>query len=62
MVGKVTFAPNGDWAKPRLLYVQYQGIVGNDLEQFKRIGTQVIIEPQEFAYGKLHYPFAASGH
>jgi branched-chain amino acid transport system substrate-binding protein len=62
VVGKVTFAPNGDWAKPRLLYVQYQGIVGNDLEQFKRIGTQVIIEPQEFADGKLHYPFAASGH
>ena len=62
VVGKVTFAPNGDWAKPRLLYVQYQGIVGNDLEQFKRIGTQVIVEPQEFAYGKLHYPFAASGH
>ena len=62
VVGKVTFAPNGDWAKPRLLYVQYQGIVGNDLEQFKRIGTQVIIEPQEFAYGKLYYPFAASGH
>ena len=62
VVGKVTFAPNGDWAKPRLLYVQYQGIVGNDLEQFKQIGTQVIVEPQEFAYGKLHYPFAASGH
>jgi branched-chain amino acid transport system substrate-binding protein len=62
VVGKVTFAPNGDWAEPRLLYVQYQGIVGNDLEQFKRIGTQVIVEPQEFADGKLHYPFAASGH
>jgi len=61
VVGKVTFAPNGDWAKPRLLYVQYQGIVGNNLEQFKKIGTQVIIEPQEFADGKLRYPFSASG-
>jgi branched-chain amino acid transport system substrate-binding protein len=61
VVGKVAFAPNGDWAKPRLLYVQYRGIVGNDLEQFKQVGKQVIVEPQEFASGKLHYPFAASG-
>lgn len=61
VVGKVAFAPNGDWAKPRLLYVQYQGIVGNDLGQFKQVGTQVIVEPQEFAYGKLRYPFLASG-
>jgi hypothetical protein len=35
--------------------------VGNDLEQFKQIGKQVIVEPQEFAYGKLRYPFSASG-
>ena len=61
VVGKVTFAPNGDWAKPRLLYVQYRGIVGNDLEQFKQVEKQIIVEPQEFASGKLHYPFAASG-
>ncbi len=61
VVGKVAFAPNGDWAQPRLLYVQYQGIVGNDLEQFKQVGKQVIVEPQEFASGKLRYPFAASG-
>lgn len=60
VVGKVTFAPNGDWAKPRLLYVQYRGIVGNNLEQFKQLGTQVIVEPQEFASGRLHYPFAAA--
>jgi branched-chain amino acid transport system substrate-binding protein len=61
VVGKVTFAPNGDWAKPRLLYVQYRGIVGNELDQFRQVGKQIIVEPPEFAYGKLRYPFAASG-
>jgi branched-chain amino acid transport system substrate-binding protein len=60
VVGKVAFAANGDWAKPRVLYVQYRGIVGHDLAQFNEIGKQVILEPKEFAYGKLHYPFAAS--
>lgn len=61
VVGKVAFAPNGDWAKPRVLYVQYRGIVGNDVEQFNQVGKQIILEPQEFANGKLRYPFAASG-
>ncbi len=61
VVGKVAFAPNGDWAKPRLLYVQYQGIVGNDLAQFNRPETQVIVDPAEFKDGTLRYPFAASG-
>lgn len=60
VVGKVTFAPNGDWAKPRLLYVQYRDIVGNDIEQFKQVGKQVIVDPPEFASGKLRYPFVAS--
>lgn len=60
VVGKVAFAANGDWAKPRVLYVQYRGIVGHDLDQFNQVGRQVILEPAEFAYGKLHYPFAAS--
>ncbi len=60
VVGKVQFAANGDWAKPRLLYVQYRGIVGNDLEQFKEIGRQVIVDPPEFASGELHHPFSAT--
>jgi branched-chain amino acid transport system substrate-binding protein len=38
--------------------VQFQGIKGNDLEQFKRAGTQVIVYPKEFASGKLDLPFA----
>jgi branched-chain amino acid transport system substrate-binding protein len=60
VVGKIAFASNGDWAKARVLYVQYRNIVGNDLEQFNELGKQVIIEPQDFANGKLRYPFAAS--
>ena len=26
------------WAKARVLYVQYRGIVGNNLQQFKEVG------------------------
>jgi branched-chain amino acid transport system substrate-binding protein len=58
IVGKLTFAPNGEWAKPRILYAQYQGVVGNDVEQFKKAGKQPILYPKEFQSGKLQYPYA----
>jgi branched-chain amino acid transport system substrate-binding protein len=58
IVGEVKYAPNGEWAKPRVLHIQFQGVKGNDLEQFKRPGTQVIIYPKELASGKLRYPYS----
>jgi branched-chain amino acid transport system substrate-binding protein len=58
IVGEVKYAPNGEWAKPRVLMVQFQGVKGNDLEQFKRPGTQVIIHPRELASGTLRYPYS----
>ena len=57
IVGKISFAPNGEWSKPRILYAQYQGIVGNDIEQFKKVGKQPILYPKEFQSGKLQYPY-----
>jgi branched-chain amino acid transport system substrate-binding protein len=36
--------------------VQYQGIKGNDLEQFKKAGTQVVVWPRELKSGELKYP------
>jgi branched-chain amino acid transport system substrate-binding protein len=58
MVGDVRFAPNGEWAVPRVLQTQFQNIKGNDLGQFKRAGTQVIVFPKEFASGTLKMPYA----
>ena len=58
IVGNIKFAPNGEWAKPRVLMVQFQGIRGNDLEQFKKPGTQVIVFPKELATGALRFPYS----
>jgi branched-chain amino acid transport system substrate-binding protein len=58
IVGDVTFAENGEWEKSRLVFVQYQGVVGNDLEQFKKPGKAVILYPQAFVSGKLQYPYS----
>jgi branched-chain amino acid transport system substrate-binding protein len=60
IVGDIRYAPNGEWAVPRVLQTQFQKIRGNDLEQFKRPGTQVILFPTEFASGKLQVPYSAA--
>ncbi|MFQ5913223.1 MAG: amino acid ABC transporter substrate-binding protein [Nitrospinota bacterium] len=57
VVGKVKFAPNGEWARPRTLMVQIQNVKSNDLSEFSKPGKQVVIYPKKFKSGKLIYPF-----
>jgi branched-chain amino acid transport system substrate-binding protein len=58
IVGKITFAPNGEWSTSRMLMVQYQNINGNDLEQFYKPGKRVILYPDEWKSGTLIFPYA----
>ena len=58
IVGDVKFADNGEWEKGRVLFVQYQGVVGNDVKQFGQAGKQVILYPPELKSGKLMYPYS----
>ncbi len=58
VVGEVKFADNGEWVKERVLFVQYQGVAGNDVNQFRQVGKQVILYPPEFRSGKLIYPYS----
>jgi branched-chain amino acid transport system substrate-binding protein len=57
VVGKIAFNELGDWTERRVLMCQFQGIKGNDLEQFRRPGKQVVIDPAPLKSGKL-LPFA----
>ena len=59
VVGDIKFGERGEWAEPRVLYVQYQGIVGNDIEQFKQAGKQVILYPPRFKSGEVKSPFVS---
>ena len=58
IVGDVRFADNGEWEKGRVLFVQYQGVVGNDVKQFSQPGKQVILYPPELKSGKFIYPYS----
>jgi len=57
VVGEVKFAENGEWEKSRILFVQYQGVVGNDVDQFRHPGRQVILYPPELKSGEFRYPY-----
>ena len=57
IVGDVKFAENGEWEKSRLVFVQYRGVVGSDVNQFKQPGKAVIVYPPELRSGKFDYPY-----
>jgi branched-chain amino acid transport system substrate-binding protein len=57
IVGDIKFGARGEWEEPRVLLVQYRGIEGNDIEQFKQPGKQVIVDPAAFKSGELATPF-----
>jgi branched-chain amino acid transport system substrate-binding protein len=60
VMGIVEFGTNGEWSRPRVLQVQFQGIVGADLEQFRDGSRQTIVWPPELASGQLQFPYAQS--
>lgn len=60
VVGDIRFSPGGEWAEPRILLVQYQNIVGADVEQFKQAGKQVILYPPNLKSGTVKGPFDAT--
>jgi branched-chain amino acid transport system substrate-binding protein len=61
IVGDVKFADNGEWEKPRLIFVQYRGVEGSDVNQFKQAGKAVIVYPPELRSGKFEFPYSAAG-
>ena len=58
VVGKVKFAPNGEWANTRVLMVQYQGVADNELATFTKAGTRVVLYPATWKSGDVNYPYA----
>lgn len=57
IVGKIRFAPNGEWTEPRVLMVQYRGIDGNSADQFRDAGRYTILYPPAFKSGDVALPY-----
>jgi branched-chain amino acid transport system substrate-binding protein len=53
IVGPIRYGPTGEWATPRIIYVQFRGIGSKNLEQFRGPGKQVIVAPDAFKTGEV---------
>ena len=61
VTGNIAFGENGEWAKSRVVYTQFQNVVGgNDVEQFKDPAKEPILWPPEYKTGNVIYPYAAA--
>jgi branched-chain amino acid transport system substrate-binding protein len=58
VMGSITFGVNGEWAEPRVLQVQFQGITGHDIEQFRNGLRQTVVSPSAFSSGAFRFPYA----
>jgi len=57
VVGEISFGPDGEWTRPRVLVSQFQHVTSNDADQFKDMTRQVLLWPPEYEAGKLIYPY-----
>ncbi len=53
IVGGIRFAADGEWAIPRVMMIQFRGVVDKNVEQFRQPGKQVIIEPAAYKTGEM---------
>jgi branched-chain amino acid transport system substrate-binding protein len=58
IMGDVAFGKDGEWAKGRMLQVQYHGIKqGAGLETWRGMGYQTVLTPADLKTGNVIYPY-----
>jgi branched-chain amino acid transport system substrate-binding protein len=60
VAGDIAFAKDGEWAKPRIVFTQFQNVAPNDIEQFADGSKQPILWPPQYKTGDMIYPYAAA--
>jgi branched-chain amino acid transport system substrate-binding protein len=58
VVGDITFGKDGEWAKSRVFFTQFQHVTGNSIDQFKDTNHEVIVWPKQYKAGDMIYPYA----
>src|SRR4029079_13946297 len=57
IVGDIKFNKEGEWETAKVLAVQFQGVQGNSVDQFRDPKTEVILWPAEYKPGNIVYPY-----
>lgn len=57
VVGEVRFGADGEWAKPRYVFSQWQHLTGNDFGQLEDPKHDVVVWPNAYKTGSLIFPY-----
>jgi len=57
VVGDIKFNEEGEWTEAQVMAVQFQGVTGNSVDQFRDPKTEAILWPTKYATGKVVYPY-----
>jgi branched-chain amino acid transport system substrate-binding protein len=57
VVGDIRFNAEGEWTEAQVMAVQFQGVAGNGVDQFRDPKTEVILWPTKYRTGKIAYPY-----
>jgi branched-chain amino acid transport system substrate-binding protein len=58
VVGDIKFGKDGEWAKSRVVFTQFQHVNGHSLDLFKDTTHEVIVWPKEYKSGDMIYPYS----
>ncbi len=62
VVGDVTFGNKGEWAKSRIMTVQFQNIAGTSVDDFRDGKGETVIGPAEYKNGDPIMPYSSIKH
>jgi branched-chain amino acid transport system substrate-binding protein len=57
VVGDIKFNAEGEWETAQVMAVQFQGVKGNDVDQFRDPKTEIILWPTKYKTGNIIYPY-----
>jgi branched-chain amino acid transport system substrate-binding protein len=57
IVGPIRYGPDGEWANARVVQAQFRGVVDKNVDQFRQVGKQVVLFPQQYKTGEVIAPF-----
>lgn len=62
VVGDVTFGKNGEWAKSRIMTIQFQNIAGTTVDDFRNGKGEIVLRPDRYKAGEPMLPYSKIKH
>ena len=58
VAGEIAYGKDGEWARPRTVFSQFQDVEAGNVEQFRDGSKQPVVWPAQYKTGTMIYPYA----